>query len=264
MVRSTSRILALFAYIFLSSVLAASADPVIPITNSNDGSTAGTLTVTRTNDVSPGWDEIDLHFASWTVTYPGWGPTFVTSISGTWSGVGGNLGVSSLDGTDWVARTTNANNNTPLESFVNFDSIEPYYYYDGLSVFARGPGSAGSYTSFTSNAAGFPPGHVGLWTTAAGVNCFLGPVDGPLVTDPNNTAAVEESLLAKIYVASGGDVAFDGYFDFWDGTLHSPPSPSETMNVNVAFSTAVPEPSGTALLATWLIGAAILAWRKRS
>ena len=71
------------------------------------------------------------------MTYPGRGPTFVTSIGGTWSGVGGNLGVSSLDGTDWVARTTNANNNTPLESFVNFDSI--YSYYDGLSVFGVAP-----------------------------------------------------------------------------------------------------------------------------
>ena len=105
--RPFNRIAVLSAFILLSGALAANADPVIPITATyyNYVDTAGgTLTVTRTNDISPGWDEIDLNFASWTVTYPGWGPTFVTSISGTWSGVGGNLGVSSLDGTDWVVR----------------------------------------------------------------------------------------------------------------------------------------------------------------
>ena len=72
MVRSTSRILTLFAFVLLSSALVASADPVIPIFNTSDGTTAGTLTVIRTNSISPGWDEIDLNFASWTATYP-WG-----------------------------------------------------------------------------------------------------------------------------------------------------------------------------------------------
>ncbi len=118
---------------FCLAQLAANADPVIPITNSNDGTTAGTLTVTRTNNVSPGWDEIDLNFASWTVTY-GPSATVIRVIEGTWSGVGGNLGVSALGGTDWVARTTNANNNTLLESFVNFDNADSD---NGLSSFAR-------------------------------------------------------------------------------------------------------------------------------
>ena len=112
MVRSTSRILTMFAFILLSSALVASADPVIPIFNTSDGTTAGTLTATRTNNVSPGWDEIDLNFASWTATYGGPSATVITVIEGTWSGVGGNLGVSALGGTDWVARTTNANNDT--------------------------------------------------------------------------------------------------------------------------------------------------------
>ena len=53
--RPFNRIAALSAYILLSGALAANADPVIPIIDTNDGSTAGTLTVTRTNDVSPGW-----------------------------------------------------------------------------------------------------------------------------------------------------------------------------------------------------------------
>ena len=198
--------------------------------------------------MSPGWDEIDLNFASWTVRDVGGGPaTVVMGISGTWSGVGGNLGVSSLDGTDWVARTSNANNNTPVESFVNFDTIDDYY---GLDVYQRGPGSAGSYAWFTS-------GNEGGWYTVLG-GTYLGPVDGTFGTIYG--AFQETTLLAKMYVTSGGDVAFEGAFQTWDGRRSMPvpcPSPS------VEFSTAVPEPSPAVLLAIALIGFATGVWRRR-
>jgi hypothetical protein len=165
MVRSTTRILVLVPLIALASA-AAEADTIIPIANTDDGSTAGTLTVTRTNNVSPGWDEIDLHFASWTVQYDGDGlPTYVWDIRGTWSGVGGNLGVSSLGGSDWVPRTTNNNSSTLLESFVNVN----FTWQD--SYFVRGPGSAGSYASFGSGTfvgAEWYEGGGSIWDRRAG------------------------------------------------------------------------------------------------
>jgi hypothetical protein len=224
---------------------AANADTIIPIANTDDGSTAGTLTVTRTNNVSPGWDEIDLHFASWTVQFAGDGlPTYVHEIQGTWSGVGGNLGVSSLGGSDWVPRTTNNNSNTLLESFVNVNST----WED--SYFVRGPGSGGSYASFGTGPTG------GIWYTVTGP--VLGPTDGPI---PYPIGSVEESLLATIYVTSGGDVAFAGAFTFDDGDVHPQMAPSDL--VHVSFSTAAPEPSTLVLLSTALIAAAIRVWRKR-
>ena len=79
----------------------------------------------------------------------------------------------------------------------------------------------------------------------------MGPVAGPGV----------ETLLATIYVTAGGDVSFDGVFFYW-----SAPSPfgEAPPYVNVAFSTAVPEPPTGALLAAGLVGAAIIGRRKRS
>jgi hypothetical protein len=245
MARAMIPVALLGALILASSALPANADTVIPITNGVDGTTAGTLTVTRTNNVSPGWDEIDLNFATWTVTFPDTGlPTAIAIIGGTWTGVGGSLGVSSLDGSDWVPRTTN-NNPTLLESFVNFDSVAPNW-------FTRGPGSAGSYAWFSSGTPG--TGMEGFWQTLQ--HRFLGPADGRAAFFPGGSV---DPLLAKMYVTTGADVEFDGYFDFGDGYLHLP----WEGRVYVSFSTAVPEPSGFALLCTALVAGAIRAGRRK-
>ncbi len=245
--RSMIPVAVLVAFILECGILAANADIVIPITDTDDGTTAGTLTVTRTNNVSPGWDEIDLNFVSWTVTYPDTGlPTVIGAIAGTWTGVGGNLGLSSLDGSDWVPLTTN-NNPTLLESFVNFDSVMPDW-------FTRGPGSAGSYAWFSSGTPG--TGMEGQWLTTQ--HHFLGPANGPIDGFPG---ASEETLLAKMYVTAGADVEFDGYFGFGDGAVHPP---SMSPYVDVSFSTAVPEPPTLVLLSAAFVAGAICGWRKRS
>jgi hypothetical protein len=238
--------LVLVSLIALGSA-AASADTIIPIADTDDGSTAGTLTMTRTNNVSPGWDEIDLHFASWTVQFARDGlPTYIEFIRGTWSGVGGNLGVSSLGGSDWVPQTTNNNSNTLLESFVNVETAWPQ------DQFVRGAGSAGSYASF-----GATTSSPGGWYTAPGI--YLGPSDGPIRIDGG--VAVAESLLAIIYVTSGGGVTFSGLFEFDDASVE--PQMVRPDSVHVSFSTAVPEPSAWALLVMGLIGALTCVWRKR-
>ncbi len=96
MVRSVARILVLVPWIVLASA-AANADTIL-ISDTDDGYegvTVGALSVTRTSNVSPGWDEIDLHIAWWPVTvnsvYPpsrnpfgGGPPTFIVMIAGTW------------------------------------------------------------------------------------------------------------------------------------------------------------------------------------
>ena len=134
--RFTTRITALFLCVLVAGGMTARADPVIPIIDTDDGSTLGTLNVTRSAGVAPGWDEIDLNFASWTPTQYG-SPTYVAYVGGTWTGLDGSLGVSSLDGTDWVQQTAN-NSPTLLESYVNFDLT-----YNKKS-FVRGDGSAGA------------------------------------------------------------------------------------------------------------------------
>ncbi len=241
--RCMIRVAVLVAFILVPSALPANADTVIPITDTLDGTTAGTLAVTRTNDVSPGWDEIDLNFTTWTVTFRSGAPTVVLQIVGTWSGVGGNLGVSSLGGSDWVPQTTNNNSNTLLESFVNLDSV------GNQSSFARGAGSAGSYASFTS-------GIGGEWYTAQAH--FLGPADGRAAFFPG---ASVDTLLSKIYVTAGADVAFNGIFMFYDGYSHSPSEDPD--EVGVSFSTAIPEPPTLVLFSAAVVVGATRLWRKR-
>ncbi len=259
MVRSMTRILVLVPWIVLASA-AANGDtiPIIDTDPDYNGTIDGTLTVTRTNNVSPGWDEIDLHFASWTVTYSDSGlPTFITWVVGGWTGVGGNVGVSPLSGTDWVPQTTNNNSNTLLQSFVNLDAIADQGY------FVRGAGSAGSYASFASGV-----GASGEWFTLYPPSTWLpgppqqerglGPVDESVGAGDDG---IDETLLAKIYVTSGGDVSFDGLFGYYDGVVHVPGAGGGA--VDVAFTTAVPEPSAFALVGTGLVCAAIGVRRRR-
>ena len=125
---------------------------------------------------------------------------------------------------------------------MNFENTYPSE--SGQSQFARGPGSAGSYAWFTSNSTGVDISDSGGWNGA-----WLGPVDGPLNTWEGIVDA--SSLLARIYVTTGGDVAFEGTF-LYRGT--GEPSMLDPLQTNLAFSTAVPEPSAAALLATGLIG----------
>jgi hypothetical protein len=242
----------LIACVVLTCAAAAEADTTVPITDTGDGSTPGTLSVTRTNNVSPGWDEIDLHFASWTVAQSG-NPTFIEIVYGTWTGVGGNLGVSSLGGSDWVPRTTDYNSSTPLESFVNLESTATPI--PNQPDFARGAGSAGSYASFTGSwfTQGLPGGTQQDWQGRC-----LGPYDMSPPGLPYDDQ-FDETLLAKIYVTSGGEVTFDGSF----GAAYNDEPPPALAYVPVRFSTAVPEPSVLDLLATGLIAAAICVWRKR-
>jgi hypothetical protein len=252
--RSTTRITALFLCALAAGAMTARADPVIPITDPESGTTLGTLDVTRISGVAPGWDEIDLSFASWTMTYPNWGPTFIDGVSGTWSGVGGNLGVSSLDGTDWIPQTTNQNSGTLLESFVNLDTA-----YNGIvqNPFARGPGSAGSYAWFSSGSAGPYVDGSGGWYLQNGSE--LGPINGPISSWPGQTST---TLLGKMYVTAGADVAFEGWFRFWDGKS-LPNNLSEPTDVLGSFSTAVPEPSAAWLIGTGLVAVALRARRRR-
>jgi hypothetical protein len=140
---------------------------------------------------------------------------------------------------------------------VNFGCV--YYGNYGQNQFARGPGSAGSYASFTSCAAGLYADNSGSWYPASGLGPFLGPVDGP--TDPP-PGATEESLLAKIYVTAAGGVAFEGWFGFWDGKS-LPNNLSEPTDVLGSFSTAVPEPSAAWLIGTGLVAVALRARRRR-
>ncbi len=265
MVSSVARILVLVSWIVLGSA-AANADTITPIIdtdNGYEGVTVGALSVTRMSNVSPGWDEIDLHIASWAVTvnnanppnqnpFGGGPPSFIVMIAGTWSGVGGNLGVSPLSGSDWVPQTTNNNSSTPLQSFVNLDAT------DGQSSFVRGGGSVGSYAFFGSGGGDW--GTNFLPNTQGGSQQQehgLGPVDESVGAADDG---VDETLLAKIYVTSGGDVTFAGWFGSIDGFVHPPWARSL---IGVSFTTAVPEPSVFTLLATGLIGIAVRAWRKR-
>jgi hypothetical protein len=247
-----NRVSILVALVALSGVRAADASTIIPITDTDDGTTVGTLAVTRTNGVSAGWDEIDLHFASWTVTQFAF-DTFVEMVYGSWAGVGGNLGVSSLGGSDWAPKTTNANSSTLLESFVNLDSMATSTA--GQPDFSRGDGSAGAYASFQ-----------GSWLTKRlpepwfNQGGCLGPTDWSMPYSPSDDH-VDETLLAKIYLTSAADVTFNGWFAATGDGRDEPAS--ELVYVPVRISTVVPEPSASVLLGVGLAGALVWGWRKR-
>jgi hypothetical protein len=72
----------------LPGAVAASA-AIIPTADAEYGTAVGTLIAPPPSNVSPGWEETDLHVSSWTVTSSDSGlPAFLDAIDGVWTGVG--------------------------------------------------------------------------------------------------------------------------------------------------------------------------------
>ncbi len=202
------RILILSLCIVLSSALVANA--------------AMLVSSTRTS-YDANLDKIDFHITGLTGAQAG---DFINAISGTWTGIGGtiNLSTSALG---WKGATgLNSSFKAPAAplSFVNFNS--------NAGDLAR-VGSGSAYSSFG-----------GSWfTTEPAV--WLQPVD------PDLGDGFDQTLLASMYITKGANVGFAG-----EGSMAV-----AGQVFPVAF--ASPEPGTLALLITGALGLLVFAWKKR-
>jgi hypothetical protein len=238
------RSLFLVLCVLLGSALVARADITILDTDAGNAS-LGTLSVTTTSNYSgSGLDQVVLKFTSLVGLAAG---SSVDGLSGTFT-TGQSLNVGrGVTSNDWASSTARANYGGEANtSFINLDSILGTANYDdgtyrdtsgGITFNRSGTWSAADY-DWTGTAASFLTGQ---WYTSG---TYLSPTAVP----------PSYRTLATLYLSPGATFTYTGQMSFAYGGGSAP---------NVTFSTATPEPSMLALLASGLIGLMAYAWKKR-
>jgi hypothetical protein len=237
------RMVFLCACAVFCGALSARAD-VITIAKTSDGSSLGTMTVTRTAATSS-VDKLVFALTTMDGAASGYG---IKSMEGTWTASSGSMcvGVGGETYTyDWAGETKRGAARDTNTSWVNLDGMNgslnettgQYWAGEDL-MFSR----SGTWSSDTDSWSDVSSSYLtGSWYTSG--------------TALSSTASVAYKTLATMYVSTGANVSYSGDlgYTYGGGTMAA-----------VSFSTAaVPEPGTLAMLAAGIFGLVAYAWRKR-